>query len=113
MSTTQQHTRASLHQSTRTHARTCAQLSHDCRDLIDRILVNDATRRISLREIVNHRWFSAPLPELYQAKLDKLDAKQKSLALRRADLKIDQVCCVFGCLCSTKATNGCVLFKNG
>ena len=47
-------------------------LSPQCKDLLNKIFVIDAKKRISIEEIENHLWYRMPLPPRYQAVLERL-----------------------------------------
>ena len=56
-----------------------AQLSPECKDLMNRIFVIDAKKRITLEDIEAHPWYSMPLPPRLQAQLDRMDREQVTL----------------------------------
>lgn len=54
-------------------------LSPECKDLLNRIFVIDAKKRITIEDIERHPWYRKPLPPRYQAVLDSLAAKQREI----------------------------------
>jgi len=43
-----------------------AQLSAECRSLLDHMFDVNQETRISIPEIMNHPWFTRPLPQQYE-----------------------------------------------
>lgn len=54
-------------------------LSPEIKDLLNRIFVIDATKRISIKQIERHPWYNMPLSEEYEEKLKKLQMSQAEL----------------------------------
>ncbi|PRW57692.1 Serine threonine- kinase SAPK9 [Chlorella sorokiniana] len=54
-------------------------LSPECKDLLNRIFVIDAKKRITIEDIERHPWYRKPLPPRYQGVLDSLAARQKEI----------------------------------
>eukprot|EP00747_Dinoflagellata_sp_TGD_P138325 gnl/TRDRNA2_/TRDRNA2_175776_c0_seq1.p1 gnl/TRDRNA2_/TRDRNA2_175776_c0~~gnl/TRDRNA2_/TRDRNA2_175776_c0_seq1.p1 ORF type:complete len:447 (+),score=-37.16 gnl/TRDRNA2_/TRDRNA2_175776_c0_seq1:88-1428(+) len=56
-----------------------SRLSPSCRDLLDRILVVDANKRIRMEQLKKHPWFIRKLPDIFELKLKKLKEDQLQL----------------------------------
>jgi len=54
-------------------------LSPEIKDLLNRIFVIDAGKRVTIQQIKRHPWYNKPLPPGYQEMWDKLKAKQEKL----------------------------------
>lgn len=54
-------------------------LSIECKDLLNRIFVIDAEKRIKIEQIERHPWYKKPLPAKYEKALEELREKQKEL----------------------------------
>lgn len=65
-------------------------LSPEVKDLLDKILVVDPSKRIDIHGITNHPWFKKPLPPLYQQAIDKLERQQAELDKHVAQQNYDQ-----------------------
>ena len=63
------------------------QLSPECKDLLNRIFVIDATKRVTIEQIEAHPWYLKPLPPKYQVVLDRLAKEQEGVDARMARLK--------------------------
>ncbi|KAI3434633.1 hypothetical protein D9Q98_002700 [Chlorella vulgaris] len=55
-------------------------LSPECKDLLNRIFVIDAKKRITIEDIERHPWYRKPLPAKYQQVLDRLESSQREIA---------------------------------
>lgn len=62
-------------------------LSPECKDLLNRIFVVDAKKRISIDDIERHPWYNMPLPQKYQDILNRLERSQKDLNAYHAKKK--------------------------
>lgn len=62
-------------------------LSPECKDLLNRIFVIDATKRVTIEQIEAHPWYLKPLPPKYQVVLDRLTKEQEGVDARMARLK--------------------------
>lgn len=54
-------------------------LSPEIKDLLNRIFVIDAGKRVTIQQIKRHPWYNKPLPPGYQEKWDELKTKQEKL----------------------------------
>lgn len=54
-------------------------LSPECKDLLNRIFVIDATKRITIDKIERHPWYKMPLPAQYEQVLERLAMSQEKL----------------------------------
>lgn len=54
-------------------------LTPECKDLLNRIFVIDATKRITIEKIERHPWYKMPLPPAYADTLARLEDSQKRL----------------------------------
>jgi serine/threonine-protein kinase SRK2 len=54
-------------------------LSPEIKDLLNRIFVIDASKRVTVQQIKRHPWYNKPLPPGYQEKWDELKTKQEKL----------------------------------
>lgn len=68
------------------------QLSNECLDLLDKIFVIQAEKRITLQEIKVHPWFTKPLPPKYAAAEKAIEAEQAVLDQHTKSRTINQVC---------------------
>lgn len=68
------------------------QLSNECRDLLDRIFEADVKKRITVDGIMQHPWYTQPLPSQYQSQLQHLEQVQVELEAHMKSRQIDPVC---------------------
>ena len=54
-------------------------LSPEIKDLLNRIFVIDASKRVTIQQIKRHPWYNKPLPNGYQQMWDTLKEKQERL----------------------------------
>lgn len=54
-------------------------LSPEIKDLLNRIFVIDATKRITIKQIERHPWYNKPLPAKYEDVLKKLQMSQAQI----------------------------------
>lgn len=54
-------------------------LSIECKDLLNRIFVIDAEKRIKIEQIERHPWYKKPLPPKYEKAWETIKEKQKEL----------------------------------
>ncbi|KAI8101424.1 hypothetical protein M9435_001530 [Picochlorum sp. BPE23] len=54
-------------------------LSPEIKDLLNRIFVIDAAKRVTIKQIERHPWYKMPLPEKYDAIIKKLEESHKKL----------------------------------
>lgn len=66
-------------------------LSPECKDLLNRIFVIDAKKRITIEDIERHPWYRKPLPAKYQQVLDGLAARQTEIEAFHAKNKKSEV----------------------
>jgi serine/threonine protein kinase len=89
-------------------------LSPECKDLLNRIFVIDAKKRITIEDIERHPWYRRALPQRYQAVLDRLAEHQKEIeAFHETNQKSEverglvaggrEGCCFSSCLCCSNA----------
>jgi serine/threonine protein kinase len=51
-------------------------LTPSCRDLLDRVFVTDAKKRITMEELKQHPWFNRRLPERFERSLERVTQQQ-------------------------------------
>ncbi len=66
-------------------------LTPECKDLLNRIFVIDAAKRITIEKIERHPWYKMPLPQSYTTNLAKLEESQKRLEETRRMQKENEV----------------------
>lgn len=66
-------------------------LTPECKDLLNRIFVIDAGKRITIEQIERHPWYKMPLPAAYQDNLNRLKVSQGELEARNKLLKESEV----------------------
>lgn len=54
-------------------------LTPECKDLLNRIFVIDASKRITISQIERHPWYNMPLPPPYSSVMKKLEKSQAQL----------------------------------
>lgn len=54
-------------------------LSPEIKDLLNRIFVIDAAKRVTIKQIERHPWYKMPLPEKYDAVIKKLEESHNKL----------------------------------
>lgn len=65
-------------------------LTPECKDLLNRIFVIDASKRITIEKIERHPWYKMPLPERYEAVLRRLQMSQAELDAHHAQRKANE-----------------------
>mmetsp|Transcript_4620 Transcript_4620/g.7936 ORF Transcript_4620/g.7936 Transcript_4620/m.7936 type:complete len:437 (+) Transcript_4620:190-1500(+) len=63
-------------------AQYATKLSEPCRDLLDKIFEMDEAKRISIKEIREHPWYTHPLPHAFQTALSSLELEQQAISAR-------------------------------
>jgi len=54
-------------------------LTPECKDLLNRIFVIDAAKRVTIEQIERHPWYKMPLPAAYTKTLEKIEMNQHEL----------------------------------
>ena len=62
-------------------------LTPECKDLLNRIFVIDAAKRVTIEQIERHPWYKMPLPASYSDTLKRVKVSQEALDNRKERLK--------------------------
>ena len=73
------------------HCASLLQLSEEVKDMLNRIFKTDESQRISIAEIKEHPWFTAPLDAKYVKAQEKIDKMQGELDNYTAHRRIHNV----------------------